>query len=424
MMKSLPVFAVPVLLALFPVLGVYSHMGFSALAVVLALVLGVSFGGRAFWDSALACRGVMVCILAILGWGLVTAPWALNSDYAVSQALKLLIIVPLIPALFLVRLVEGKTRHRMAWILGIGFGVGLGILAIEGHSCYESYIMPAMLNPAYPCGWLITTDKVHHFNNNFLIFTLLSPIAGGILAGRFVSVMGKVFACGLVQVLVGGVIAFGAVNASSILLFIVGNMVFLGAWILPRVIRYCMVVVAVIFSVGLIPASHYIVDNYGDALTHTLPNATSEKMRIEIWDYAGDVIAENPKNIAMGVGFKNGRFVPDSDVPFLSVLSDPHIKDPADHPVGIYNHPHNMFIEILLDLGVVGSVLALVFIGVLARCIGQAPLYLQPYYLAVMVGSFAVYNVGLSVWRSWWIAFIIMLIAVVPLLVKDDKTKI
>lgn len=409
---------VPVLLCLFPLLAVYSHMGISILAVLLSLILVIgtyqSCGWAVLKASVGACKWILVGIAALLLWGISTSPWALNPNYALQQSMELLLVLPIIPALLLIRLVDDTTQDRILWIMGIGFFVGLTLLAVEGRTCY-TYKKDIILGlDVSHCGWLIKASLSSHFNNNFFIFIMLSPWVGQGIAQRFNAKGAKVVGYLGVQIFTYLVIHYASVNASSLLLFIMVNGVFTMAWIMPHFIRRAMVTTALILGIGLVPASHYIVKNHAYQLQHEFISLNSEKMRIEMWDYAGQFIAQNP---IIGIGFKNGRFVPSTNQPFLSVTHDNQLlKD--NFPVDIYNHPHNMFVELQLDLGYVGFGLGVVLILILAWHIKNAPLSLHPYYLSAMAGSFALYNVGMSLWRSWWLALIILLVAMVPLLVK------
>ena len=406
--------ALPIFVSFMPFFWVYSHMGLSVLALLMGIVSTISVVRPYGWDTVVQSihnnKAVMVGIAIILGWGLITSPWAINPEYAINNILKYAMIIPIIPMVMLARMADKKTARRTQTIFVIGFLVGILILVPEKNSCHN------LPDDDLICGLWGTALGNYHYNNNFFVFALLSPIVGMILAARQTTLPIKIASYGIVQIIT--IIALmSAINAASWLVFGIVQIAFVGGIILPRLIRWGIVATAFIIGIGIIPISHYIVQNYAHQLQYKNTHLGSEKMRIEMWDYAGTVAGENP---ITGVGFKNSRFVPDTDKPFLSLIENHDSKEKPIPNIAIYNHPHNMFVELRLELGTIGVGLAFALILILAGTIAKSPPILQPYYLAMMAGSFTLYNVGLSLWRGWWVAFILIVIAMLPLLIQQD----
>ena len=406
--------ALPVLVGVMPFFWVYSHMGLSVLALVMGVVLTVcavrQYGWDALWQSGRDCKIIMVGIGIILLWGLLTSLWAMDTQYAIKNIIKYAIIVPIIPMVMLIGLADKTTGYRIQTILVLGFLAGILVLIPETQSCYGR-------KGHEICGLWGTAFGSHHYNNNYFIFALLSPIAGMIVAQRQQSMFSKIMGYAVIQMIM--IIALlSAFNFASWLIYGLVQIAFLGGMILPRLMRWCIVSTAFIIGIAVIPISHYIVQDYAHQLQYENIDLGSEKMRIEMWDYAGTIAGENP---ITGIGFKNSRFVPDTDRPFLSLIGNSDLKGDSTPNVAIYNHPHNMFVELRLELGTVGVGLAFALILILAGALKKSPPHLHPHYLAIMAGSFGLYNVGLSLWRGWWVAFILIVIAMLPLLIKHDS---
>ena len=402
----------PIFVGVMPFFWVYSHMGLSLLALLMGIVCTTTavrhYGWNRIWQAVKDCKVVMVGIGVILLWGLITSPWAINPEYALKNILKYAIIIPIIPLVMLARMADKQTTQRIQTIFVVGFLAGIIVLVPESNSCSGKEIGEI-------CGLWGTAVGNYHYNNNFSIFALLSPIVGMIIAGRQQTMASKIISYGIIQMIT--VIALtSAINLASWLVYGLVHVAFLGSLILPNFMRLSMIATAFIIGIAILPISHYIVQNYAYELQYENIPLKSEKMRIEMWDYAGTVAGDN--NIA-GIGVKNSRFVPDTNKPFLFQIET---NEDIDN-IGIFNHPHNIFIELRLELGTIGVGLAFALILMLSKIIKKSPRFIQPHYLAVMAGSFALYNVGLSLWRGWWVAFILMIIALLPLLIQQDNEK-
>ena len=406
--------ALPIFVGVMPFFWVYSHMGLSVIALFMGVVCTTCavryYGWQTLWQSVQDCKAIMVGIGIILTWGLITSPWAMDTGYAIKNIMVLVIIIPLIPMIILVRLADTKTKQTMQTVLVVGFLIGILVLAPEANSCYDA-------GREDICGLWQTAQGEHHYNNNFFIFALLSNIVGMIVAQRQHTVFAKIIGYSIIQ-LITIIGLLSAINFASWLVYGLVQIAFLGGMLLPRLMRWGMIATAFIIGVAILPVSHYIVQNYTHQLQYKNISLASEKMRIEMWDYAGTVAGENP---ITGIGFKNSRFVPDTDKPFLSLIESRKAEGTPVSNIAIYNHPHNIFVELRLELGTVGVGLAFALILMLGGAIAKSPPRLQSHYLAIMAGSFVLYNVGLSLWRGWWVAFILIVIAMLPLLIKHNS---
>ena len=405
------------LFSIMPFVWVYGHIGMTAVAFILSIICGVSyvrtFGINTFIKHLKKYNTVILSLGTIIIWAIMTSPWALNPEYAFVKSMQLLLAIIIIPIILSLHQLSHPIQKSIRFIFAISFMIAIVLLYLENTDCV---FVQAKTGIPDTCGILKNAFGAHSYNNNFFPFVLFSPILGIIALQNQHTRFKKIIAYMAIQMVIIFVIT-SANNAATILTYFIIQSVFLSAMILPNFTRTSMIGLALLLAIGIIPISQYIVNNHADFLRNQYVSAVSEKMRIEIWNYSGTKISENP---ITGVGLKNGRFIPDSDAIFISTQSLP--KEQL-WKIGIYNHPHNMFVELLLDLGVVGFSLAIFVIIQLSQAIKNSPIHLQPYYLSIMGASFTLYSIGLSLWRVWWLMVIVIAIALLPILIKPPQDK-
>lgn len=123
--------------------------------------------------------------------------------------------------------------------------------------------------------------------------------------------------------------------------------------------------------------------------------AYSAKHRLHVWDFAADRIFERP---LFGWGFDSSHKMPNMGVqPFE-----------GDNRV-IPAHPHNAVLQIWLELGLVGALIALALLLSVWRLIGRLSGFDQAAAVALLVAGFAVACISYGIWQSKWIATLIAL---------------
>lgn len=70
------------------------------------------------------------------------------------------------------------------------------------------------------------------------------------------------------------------------------------------------------------------------------------------------------------------------------------------------SHPHNAVLQLWVELGLVGAVLASILVLCLFRAVGRAAPLLQPFLLTWIAVIFGVGFVSHGAWQAWWIAAI------------------
>ena len=149
------------------------------------------------------------------------------------------------------------------------------------------------------------------------------------------------------------------------------------------------------------------------------PTSGSEQQRLEMIDWASKNFLDHPLQ-GIGIG----------QTPELSIVSpvvnyfsqDGVLQTTTIFASGIH-HLHNGLLQILLELGAVGSLLLGAFMFLL---ITQGYRRVRgPNYLAVMHGYVTsllfIVSVSFGVWQIWWLSIIIMTVILFSIRVSDER---
>jgi exopolysaccharide production protein ExoQ len=150
---------------------------------------------------------------------------------------------------------------------------------------------------------------------------------------------------------------------------------------------------------GLITAP-WLVDTLFEMLAariHETPwlAAASIPQRFEVWQAFADQIFKHPW---LGQGFDAARHI--------ERLSIGEI-----YQRGVaFTHPHNLALQIWLEYGVAGIMLASILLVLLLRAIEREPdLQVRKLYLAAFLPPFVVAQIGWGMWQMWWIILLILI---------------
>lgn len=164
----------------------------------------------------------------------------------------------------------------------------------------------------------------------------------------------------------------------------------LAAFIAPRLVGYAM---------GLAMAAWVLLAPlwalYADAWVQ---GAAFEGLRysffhrLETWEFAAQRIAEHPLT---GWGLNAARLVPGADAPL------------PGGGVAMGLHPHNAALQIWLELGAVGALLAAAAVLWLARAIVRAPeRHHVAFGLGLLATAFVIAHLSFGIWQTWWLSLL------------------
>jgi O-antigen ligase len=115
--------------------------------------------------------------------------------------------------------------------------------------------------------------------------------------------------------------------------------------------------------------------------------------RIEIWQSFGAAVRER---FVLGTGFGTSA----------ALARDPVVQDVPEEArvlLGVW-HAHNGYLQVWIELGLAGALIAGVAMIFLLRGVGRLPGWRLPTALAGVACAAAIMLVGHSAWQGWWIA--------------------
>lgn len=138
-----------------------------------------------------------------------------------------------------------------------------------------------------------------------------------------------------------------------------------------------------------------------------------EQHRLRIWDFATERWMQRP---ILGWGFDSARLIPGSSDQILGV---PHLDYAQKMPL----HPHNGILQIWLETGAIGAVLAA---GALAALALRLARFTDRWMLAAATGAIASFLVQTSLsfgmWQNWWLAVAVLAFTFVRLIGRTAKS--
>ncbi len=240
-----------------------------------------------------------------------------------------------------------------------------------------------------------------------MLLLLSWPTAGFLFSRhRIVHAVLLLLAAGLVQV--------GGQGQTVILAWLAGGLAAAAGAVAPRIWAACLggLIAAGVFVGPLALAQPQLQA----AVAERLPaQATSLRHRLLIWKFAGDRIAERP---VLGWGMAGSRAVPGADQPALSYAKSKGVGWVNRHDGGILHrtpvlplHPHNAFVQIWLELGLLGALLAAGFVWLCAQACRAGPPGVRACRFGLLASAVTVACFSYGVWQSWWIASLFLIAA-------------
>lgn len=249
-------------------------------------------------------------------------------------------------------------------------------------------------------GWIdmavnIFTDRSLIVLNNsmqamaLMVFT--TPIAAKLAGLR----VGTSASLGLIAIGFGLSLIYGDSQAGSLGILAGSVVLVLTLW---RPVFGLVALIALLVAVVVMPVAitMWLYPDGVPTLLEVLPRSFVH--RLEIWSLTIEAIGQRPW---LGWGLEASRSLVIDDRSTLL------FQDVAKIPL----HPHNAFLQIQLDLGVIGSALAIVTIGLILRFLWAAPRLTRASGFAAMAGAGTVYGFAVGVWQEWWIILLFFVAA-------------
>ncbi len=314
-----------------------------------------------------------VAALAFLAWCLAAFAW--SPFPGLSARVFSEFVLAVIPAFLLIRLAPGRMP---AWGPALAAaGLAAACLFIAGSLAADLALQQALGQRA----------ALFMFNRPLLTAVLLAGPLAAILAlhGR------RLPALALLAVTAFAVLR--SISGAATMGMLAGAGLFLVAWLAPKRAGLALSALILFLAFALAPVE-------GDILAHVMPEAAHERLtlsssraRVAIAQSFGAAVAQAP---LIGSGYGTGlRF---AEVPAVADFA------PEMRTMLSVGHPHNSFLQIWAELGLVGAVLGSLaaFLGLQAAA--ALPRILFATALGLLGAAVAIMFVEHGAWQAWWTA--------------------
>jgi exopolysaccharide production protein ExoQ len=201
------------------------------------------------------------------------------------------------------------------------------------------------------------------------------------------------------------VLVTGGSSESAMVGLLIGLVTLSIAMVAPTFTRLALGAGLVITFFGTIPAMEWLYSL--DLVDHThLP--FSFLHRIEIWHYASNLVFEKP---LLGWGLDSSRSLAENIIVERGGYEFPVL------PI----HPHNAYLQVWLELGLVGVCFAIAIGLTVLRGISGLPRQSQPVALAAFAGSMAMIAVAYGIWQVWWLGVLILSSLMIHVLARQQR---
>ena len=332
--------------------------------------------------------GIAITVSILLGWAGLTIIWSIDQSDSIRRLLRLIPLAASGLILLLVATRLNKSERRMAeWGLLIGTTFLAAQLLLEVIS--RGWVTD-LLRPSLPDEW---GYRAIYLQTGATVLSLFVWPSAHIAIRRL-----SIWAAALLVVAALGISAQLSAWA-AVVAFAAGGMVVL----LARIPKVSLLTLALPLLAMLMTATVMVAMPVRSWMPD-LPASvrTSVYHRLEIWRFVAERISERP---LLGWGLEASRTLPGAQDPIDigdDALSKTGIKPPP--LVRMPLHPHNGFLQLWLELGVVGVAIASVLLIQLLAAIRRSTLNtieLSPSF-AVVASAVVVLSLSYGLWQSWW----------------------
>ena len=369
--------------ALLPIVSVLAPKG-TVVLLLLTVVLAVPTYWWAYRRIPVPGLRISIALVLLVVWCAIASAW--SDDPMRSLVLALRIAVILAAGMILLAIsaaLDNATRKRIGQWLIAGFGLSLALMAVEVGLDYP------LLRSFKEGG---AGNEAVWFNRGAVAMALIVwPLAAYLWA------RGLGWKALVIPVLLG-IASLFLESAAATLGFVAGVVTVLLVLSHRKAGLVVTIAASVLVFIGM-PFAAREMHSQGWQRADWL--VASAQHRVEIWDFSVQRIAEKP---LLGWGFDGSRHV--------GALY-PDASDTGRAFMAL--HPHSGPLQIMLELGAVGAVVALALLGWVAVRLDTMPGRARALAQALLISALAIGCVAFGVWQNWWLALIVSVALLVPL---------
>ncbi len=377
------------LAVLIPVGAVIANRSQPLLLSVLAAASVAAAGGLT-WPRSLklpAGGGARLCVAA-------AAYVVLGLLWSAAPGRSLLVLaeiaVPLAAGWLAVRLLPGTILRRREAIVAGGLVLASVLLVLDLAS---GLVVRSALG---------LRDDSFVLNRSVVTLLLLAwpSFALLVLRGR------EAAALGLLTVVAATVGI--AESSAAVLGLVAGGVAFLLCRLVPR-LTIGIAAAGALALLAIAPVTGLLWDVVLGSRFDAALQAAHAAERIAIWRAFALVVAERPW---FGFGFGTS-----------GVLQ--HLPEAAGLPAAsaallAHGHPHNAFLQIWVEMGAVGALVAAALIVELFRRIARLDAALRPHAVGLACCGFAIAAVSHGAWQAWWLASLAAAVAGLACVMREQ----
>jgi exopolysaccharide production protein ExoQ len=357
---------------------------FVGLAVIALVILICGRGRGITWPQT----GIFLLFL-LAAWSLLSAVWSITPEKSFQSALTL---PPLFVAGICILVVAKRmTLDHRAWVekcLVSGVVLGAFISFVEAY-----FGMPITTGiDAFMTSEIRVSAESSRISRGLTVIALLIWPAAFVLWTKGNKLGAAALTCFVALALSGGE------NEAAIFSMMIGTGVLLLACIFPK---RCAIAFGTILGIGIL-ISPMAVMSLPDAkvMSNTVPGlGYGVYPRIFIWQSAAQLIHKKP---IIGYGYRSSRaFSSEKDSQFVRIGPNDANKVSIE-PIPL--HTHNAPLQLWLELGGVGALIALAIIlsmitYIHKTCVGTTR---RAALFAALITGISVASISYGLWQGWW----------------------
>ena len=369
--------------ALLPIVCVVAPKGTVAL-LLLAALLAVPLHWWAHRRVPVPDRRISIALALLVVWCAIASAWSEDVARSLVLALRIAVILGAGLVLFpVVAALDAAARKRVGHWLIAGFCVGLALVAVETGLDYPMLRLFKTAEAGEEAVWL---------NRGAVALALIAWPVTALLRARGLgwTALALPAALGVASLFLESAAATLGLAAGVVAVFLA---------LFHRKAGLAVTIAAGVLAFVAMPFAAREMHGHGWHRAEWL--AASAQHRIEIWDFSVRRIAEKP---LLGWGFDGSRHME-------SLFPDPS----ETGRVVAALHPHSAPLQIVLEIGAVGAVIALALLWLVARRLDGSTGRTRPFGQALFVATLAIGAVAHGTWQNWWLALLVSAALLVPI---------